>query len=712
MTLQDNDDIERFLRNVDQIDELVKELNSNDISCQERALAKADQFISSLEQVDQCKTTINKTVINKHPSSENVSLLHCVPPSFQNIQYESSQNPENFLRTLEKDAEERRHRRKMKEEKANALREQGNEAFTQGDYETAVKFYTEGLEQLRDMQALYTNRAQAFIKLKRYKEAISDCEWALRCNKKCIKAYIHMGKSHLALKDFPQSRISYRKILEIEPQRETMVKAYLRQVDLEEKVALQEKAAWEELQAGTGQATAVLELLKKLDRPNEINLYYCGGLELLSLAIKDCTGQTLFRLNNGFSIINGNNIVRSCLSQNSKDPYAVELCMSVVKLWRTVCSGNEQNQHLLMECPVTRQHMVQMLASPKCEIQRESLELLSLYSQTQRGRDVLIDNLNLCQTAENLMSCVCRDTSSALALTVLENLAAENKFKIQSREIFTAVFALPLEHLLSNIMTADYKILASVISVIGCMALDDVINKNLAGRKEFWRCSLQAMERCVACECRSVLYPLLGLMINLASNPSQVVQEHAVLASSRCLDLLSDSSGGVITRAAGLLSVLLPMSSDATQEVVRNGIVRKLLKILKVGGEMSSRYSIKALTVCTASIPQACEELVKLEKRLHTLRKLLGGIDELVVGNAALCMGHCLEVDGAASGLLGTDCVPLLLRHTAGDAKRAVVRQNAAITLGKLCKIEPRHMEKLRELHGLEILHSCARLIT
>lgn len=37
-----------------------------------------------------------------------------------------------------------------------------------------------------------------------------------------------------------------------------------------------------------------------------------------------------------------------------------------------------------------------------------------------------------------------------------------------------------------------------------------------------------------------------------------------------------------LQRAAGLLNVLLPMSSDATHEVVRNGIVKKLLKILKV----------------------------------------------------------------------------------------------------------------------------------
>lgn len=42
-------------------------------------------------------------------------------------------------------------------------------------------------------------------------------------------------------------------------------------------------------------------------------------------------------------------------------------------------------------------------------------------------------------------------------------------------------------------MTVDHKILASVISVIGSMALDDIISKKLAGREEFWKCSLQAM---------------------------------------------------------------------------------------------------------------------------------------------------------------------------------------------------------------------------
>lgn len=76
---------------------------------------------------------------------------------------------------------------------------------------------------------------------------------------------------------------------------------------------------------------------------------------------------------------------------------------------------------------------------------------------------------------------------------------------------------------------------------------------------------------------------------------------------------------------------------------------------------------------------------------LSILRHLLGSsCDEMVSGNAALCLAHCLELEGIASNLLGTDIVLLLLRHAAGDAKKTAVQQNAAIALGKLCRSEPR----------------------
>ncbi|XP_058270603.1 tetratricopeptide repeat protein 12 isoform X3 [Hemibagrus wyckioides] len=623
-------DLEKFLTNVDRISELVKEMNSGDMVTQEKAVEKADCLLASLKEE---KTSINRTVINTTPS--------CVGRP-GNESYISSESPEKFMKALEKDAEERRKRRQVKEKEANALKEKGNKAFALEDYELAFKFYTEGLEQLRDMPALYTNRAQALIKLKKFKEAISDCEWALKCNTKCIKAYVHMGRAHLGLKHFTESRRSYEKILDIAPERETLVKD---------------------------------------------------------------TGQTLFRLNNGFSIISGNKNIQSCLMLTLKELHSMDLCVAVLRLWTKVCSGNEENQQLLLQCLSTSEQIVLLLTSTSLAIQQECLTLICMYCQSQHGRRLVIENLDLIRMTEILMDCVCKDDKSrSMALSILENLAGENKFRIRSRESITKVFAPPFEYLLENVTASSQGLLPCLISVIGAMSVDEVVINKLASREEFWKSSFSAMGQCASCEYRSVLYPLLDLMINIASNQASVMREYAVVGCKRCLVLLSDPDGGIITRAVGLLSVVLPKSAAATQELVQQGVVKRLLKILKVEGQTSSRYSIKAMAVCTASGQQACEELVKLDKRLVTMRKLLGSSDELVVGNAALCLGHCLAVQGTATSLLGTDCVMLLLRHAAGKSKRVDVQQNAAIALGKLCRVEPRwiHVDpglKVRSLH-------------
>lgn len=44
-----------------------------------------------------------------------------------------------------------------------AFKDKGNEAYAQEDYETAVKYYSDGLAEIKDMQPLYTNRAQVNI---------------------------------------------------------------------------------------------------------------------------------------------------------------------------------------------------------------------------------------------------------------------------------------------------------------------------------------------------------------------------------------------------------------------------------------------------------------------------------------------------------------------------------------------------------------------
>lgn len=70
--------------------------------------------------------------------------------------------------------------------------------------------------------------------------------------------------------------------------------------------------------------------------------------------------------------------------------------------------------------------------------------------------------------------------------------------------------------------------------------------------------------------------------------------------------------------------------------------------------------------------------------------QLLGSEDEILVGNAALCLGNCMEVPLVASSLLTTDIVRVLLRLAGGDAQKTAVQLNAGIALGKLCTAEPR----------------------
>ncbi|XP_056467384.1 tetratricopeptide repeat protein 12 [Gadus chalcogrammus] len=711
-------DLESFLKNVDTISELVNELHraDTDEAQQHAAAERADRYLAALEDGEgdgSCRTVINRTTINTNPSTTSPPAIMCPP------QYSSDVDAESYMKSLERDVEDRIQRRRAKEERANELKDKGNKAYTRQDFQLAVEFYSDGLAELRDMQPLYTNRAQAYIKLGEFNKAVSDCEWALKCNERCLKAYVHMGKAYVGLRNYKEARNCYEKIVEIEPERRKMVNEYLTQLEWEEERERQELSATEEFDRGGQKASTVPQLLDKLSRPNQSPLYYCGGLELLSKAITDCTGQTLFRLNNGFSIVISIDTVRSGLSRGSRTLCAPELCASLLRLWRVICSGNDENQKTLMACTVSSQSIVDCLASEHMAVRQESLSLLCLYSQTQRSRHMAIEDLNVQMLMKNLMQCIAspKDQEEIRALAVLENFASENKFCMQLRDKLSETVLVPVTTILKTFNLTNQHVLPSLISSIGCLVRDDVIRHNMAHSPKCWEAFVVALKQCSSSEYRDNLYPLLGLIFNISTVvTSPGLQEHGIPLCTWCLALLSDSHGGIITRAAGVLSHVLPQCSAALELAVRRGVVTTMRRLLKGAGPTSTKYAIKTLTVCTAASHLAREELLESDKRLSVLRRLLrSSDDEVVLGNAALCLSHCLEVQGAALNLLATDAVPLLLRLAAADntpAGRTEAQRNAAIALGKLCHTEPRHMHKLRELHGVEVLHSCMKLIT
>uniref|UniRef100_A0A670KMV3 Tetratricopeptide repeat domain 12 n=1 Tax=Podarcis muralis TaxID=64176 RepID=A0A670KMV3_PODMU len=651
---QEEQDLQKFLRDVDEVTNLIQGLNSTDPSIQEKAIADTEKRLNStaVKCEDKHKPTVDRTCINTRA------------PDLPDQQ--ETMNPESFMAVLEKDAKERARKRKHNEALANALKEKGNDAFSKGDYALAIQKYTEGLKKQKDMQVLYTNRAQAYIKLQDYEKAISDCDWALRCDEKCIKALFHMGKAYLAQKQYSKSRECYLKILDIDPGKEKLCKDYIHQVDLEEKKQHEEERAMEELESGKHTAVSVKELLQKLRIPDENILYYADGIRLLTALMQDCTEQALFRTNNGFSIINDNAVVQRVFHTKTKSPDEVELFISILLLWQAACKDNEENQRLLLTHPDVNLQLPSLLLSEVPEIQEECLALLSLYAETENGRILLVRHLDTTRWLHIFMSFIkVFDSRARCALKLLTSLVPEEKFKIQCR-IKLSTEALPL-----------------FIEL-----LDECWNKGKATRYP---------------EC---LYALLGLMMNLSLEPNLLLQDLAIEISGKCMSLFDCKEGRIVTRAVGLLSHILPISPEAREEVIKDGVVRKMIRFLKADGQITHGYAMKILAVCAKSSQEAQEEIVKLDKKCKILLKFLRSENEVLAGNAAFCLGRCFEVPGAATNLLDVDIVRILLKVAGRDAQRTSAQENAAIALGKLCTADARHTSRLRELNGMAVLNT------
>ncbi|XP_075298578.1 tetratricopeptide repeat protein 12 isoform X1 [Opisthocomus hoazin] len=698
----EEEDFQRFLRRVDAVTNLVQGLNSPDPVVKEKATAEAETRLHEQEtsMEEESKTAVNRTVINTRASDmANAETV----------------NADGFLATLEKDAKERAERRKRNEQLANALKEEGNNAFRKGDYVIAIQRYTEGLEKLKDKQELYTNRAQAYLKMHEYGKTIGDCEWALKCNENYIKAYFLMGKAHLALKHYSESRQCYEKILEIDPQKESLFKDCMNEVDSEEKRTKDEERAMKEVQSGTLAAQSIKELLQKLDRPDQNILYYTGGIRLLAGAVKDCTGQTLFRTNNGFSILKDNEIVRWGFCAERKNTAEVDLSVSLLFLWQAVCAGNDENQRLLLTHPDVNAQLPKLLSSGVSEIQKETLALISLYSENVNGRRLLVRHQDLTEWLQILMMFVnSTDARASSAMNILSDLTEEERFKTQCR-VMLSTGVLPLfTQLLTSAKLVNQAAFARCIGIMGNLCADVVIRMQMAECKECWQACLKFVDECFDVSTpkyQECVFAVLGLMMNLLLESNVIIQNFAVDISRRCMSLLRDKDGRIVTRAIGVLSRILPASSSAVEEVVKGGVVKKMMKFLKAGGQITSTYGIKTLSVCIRSNRQAQEDLVKSDKRFSVLLKLLDSENEMIVGNAAFCLGQCLVVPGAATSLLNSNVVMILLKHAGGDATRSLVQENAAIALGKLCVTEPRHIVQLRKLNGLAILNSSMKYV-
>jgi len=170
-------------------------------------------------------------------------------------------NDPNFL-AMEKDLEERMKKKEADRKVALEMKAEGNDYLTKRDYYKAIESYTVGMQRMKDMKELYTNRALAYMKLGNYEKCIEDCSYMLEFTEifekgfeksanLCLKAlmrraqaYKEIKKLDEALEDMEQALklspkdkdcLRLKEELKLQKQQEEKVKAFKEEPEVEEK---------------------------------------------------------------------------------------------------------------------------------------------------------------------------------------------------------------------------------------------------------------------------------------------------------------------------------------------------------------------------------------------------------------------------------------------------------------------------------------------
>lgn len=99
----------------------------------------------------------------------------------------------------------------------------GEAAFTQGNYEEALALYNQALELDSELATVYNNRGLVYVDLTEHEQALADFNQALALDPNHTKAYSNRGMLHLKLGDYEQAIADTSQAIELD---DTVAEAY------------------------------------------------------------------------------------------------------------------------------------------------------------------------------------------------------------------------------------------------------------------------------------------------------------------------------------------------------------------------------------------------------------------------------------------------------------------------------------------------------
>ncbi|KAE8730707.1 hypothetical protein F3Y22_tig00002890pilonHSYRG00035 [Hibiscus syriacus] len=105
---------------------------------------------------------------------------------------------------------------------ADEAKAKGNAAFSSGDFNTAIKHFTEAINLAPTNHVLYSNRSAAYASLHQYDVALSDAKKTVELKPDRSKGCSRLGAAHLGLHQYQDAISAYKKGLEIDPNNEAL----------------------------------------------------------------------------------------------------------------------------------------------------------------------------------------------------------------------------------------------------------------------------------------------------------------------------------------------------------------------------------------------------------------------------------------------------------------------------------------------------------
>lgn len=109
-------------------------------------------------------------------------------------------------------------------QKGRALKEEGNALVKKGEHRKAIEKYSQSLKYDPGEVTTFTNRALCYLSVKRYRDAVRDCDQALMMDSRQVKALYRRAQANRELQDVQSCVSDLRTLLAVEPKNTAALK--------------------------------------------------------------------------------------------------------------------------------------------------------------------------------------------------------------------------------------------------------------------------------------------------------------------------------------------------------------------------------------------------------------------------------------------------------------------------------------------------------